>query len=74
MLSSGLLSPLWKFLILSGSADSTPYQNRRRWETVDEPPQGDRLLPPMEHDGRDAHHERDQGGVLLRVRGLPQRP
>jgi hypothetical protein len=41
-------------------------QDRCRRQALDQPPEGARFVPAVEHDGRDLHHERGQGGVLLR--------
>jgi hypothetical protein len=49
-------------------------QDRCRRQALDQPSERARLVPAMEHDGRDLHHERGQGGVLLRDLGPEGRP
>lgn len=49
-------------------------QSRRRRQAPDEPPQDTHQLPPLDDDGRDARHQRDQGDDLLRVQELYGRP
>ena len=44
--------------------------NRRRGEDADEPPEGDRIVPPDPRTGRDLRDERRQGGRLLRLARL----
>lgn len=56
--------------VVTVCADPNGAQNRRRWEATNQSPQRDRVLPPVEHDGRDSHNKRGQRGVLLRLRGL----
>lgn len=60
--------------VVTVCADPDDAQNRRRREAINQSSQRDRVLPPVEHDGRNSHNQRGQRGLLLRLRRLQARP
>lgn len=48
-------------------------QNRRRWQTPDEPPQGNHFLQAIKRHGRNLRHQPGQGRLVFRVSGLFRR-